>query len=344
MKIALINHPNSTNLHRGIGIYTKNLSKELIKQPNLSLVSTPESADLIHFTFFDLFFPTLPATSVTPIVVTIHDVIPLIFPKFFPTGIKGKLSFYRQLLALHQVAAVITDSQASKKDIVNFLHVNKDHVHVVYLAAGIDEPPPTTKEIAEFKVKYQLPEKFIAYVGDINYNKNLPALIKAVGLLKGVHLVIHTKANIFESSSEKQTHMAKSSILEALNTVDKSRIHFINCANTTDLANLYAGSDWYIQPSLYEGFGLPILEAFTYKTPVLAARAGSIPEVAGEAAIYFDPIKSDLIALAIKKALNLSSADKEKYVKLGLIQNAKFSWTKTAKETAAIYKRVLNHE
>ena len=170
---------------RGIGSYTRNLFAWLNKiGPKSGLTVeelNPQSKyDLIHYPYFDLFFISLPWQPQTKIVVTIHDVIPLLFPNHYPPGIKGQIKFLIQKILLKQTKAVITDSQTSKNDIIKYLEYPAEKIFPIQL--GIDSGFKQIKDLkflASVQKKYHLPEKFVLYVGDINYNKNVPALVKA---------------------------------------------------------------------------------------------------------------------------------------------------------------------
>ena len=134
----------------------------------------------MHYPYFDLFFKSLSFQKGKKNIVTIYDTIPLIYPKNYPPGIKGKINFLRQKSTLKEADAIVTISETSKKDIVRFLDVQSEKVHVTYLAATPDfKKLPSGKWSTEIRQKYHLPEKFVLYVGDVNYNKNINNLAKA---------------------------------------------------------------------------------------------------------------------------------------------------------------------
>src|SRR3989344_5904409 len=197
MKIALDISPIKTGHKvRGIGSYTEKLAEELQKykdQVELELFENPKSpppADLIHYPYFDLFFHTLTIKSKVNRVVTIHDVIPLVFPKYFPSGVKGYLSFFFQKMALKNVDAIICDSENSKNDIISKLSYPKERVHVIYLAPGSNfQRIEDGKYLSDVSKRFKLPKTFIHYVGDVNWNTNIANLLKAVEIAK-VNLVM----------------------------------------------------------------------------------------------------------------------------------------------------------
>jgi len=169
MKVLINVQPlSSGHAIRGVGMYTRFLSEALEKQPGIelyrsSLVQRPKKIDIVHYPFFDLFFPTLPLAKFSKTIVTIHDVIPLLFPKEYPVGKRGWLAFAHQKLALKTVAKVITDSQASQQDIATHLGVPLGKIAVVPLAANPFLQPLPASKLKTAKRKLKLPEKYILY-------------------------------------------------------------------------------------------------------------------------------------------------------------------------------------
>ena len=187
MKVALEISPlTSPHNVRGIGSYTKTLFEALKKEKNVEVIpfkhlgKIPE-ADLIHYPYFDLFFHTMPIFGKSRTVVTIHDVIPLVFPAFFPAGKRAYINLFLQKIALKKANAVIADSKTSKADIADKLTFPNDKIHVVYLAQSSIFRPQNPK--IAIRKKYKLPDKFILYVGDVNWNKNILGLLQAVKLV-----------------------------------------------------------------------------------------------------------------------------------------------------------------
>ncbi|MCH7952015.1 glycosyltransferase family 4 protein [Patescibacteria group bacterium] len=350
MKIVIDISPLRTgHKTRGIGMYTRRLVKALheVDKKNQYILTTKlkeiEHAELIHYPYFDLFFHTLPIKKQTKTVITIHDVIPLIFPSEFPVGIRGRIHFVLQRLALRDVNAVITDSKNSKKDIIKLLRVDPTIVHVVPLAAAKQFRPQKQSAVKRAQKKYKLPEKFILYVGDVNPNKNLIRLLDAFAEIAlefpDVHLVLVGRAFADKRLRE---------VLAIHKKIEKNglqeRVHIrseVPLDPKDDLAAIYTAATAYVQPSLYEGFGLPILEAFACETPVVAASVSSIPEVTGNAAISVDPHKTESISSGLKKVLTLSPLERRKLIAKGKSQAKKFSWKDTARRTIGIYEAVL---
>ncbi len=342
MKIAIDTSPLTTpHQGRGVGTYTRELIAHLpLVNSDIDFVFTPNpssvKADLIHYPYFDLFFQTLPIFSSTPTVVTIHDLIPLRYPSHFPSGIKGKINFYIQRFTLNRANRIITDSQASANDIHHFLSQPKNRIDTIPLAVSHQFSPQPVSLQNKFKTKHNLPDKFLGYVGDINYNKNLPQLISSLKDLPQIHLVIVTRADINSQIPEAQA------IRSSLNQADThSRVHFLSLDSLEDLNLFYSSAFWYIQPSLWEGFGLPVLEAMASGTPCLVAKAGSLPEIAGISALYFDPTNEASISKTIKQAFNLNSSSRSKMIKESIQHAKKFTWKQTASKTINSYIKAI---
>lgn len=339
MKVAIDISPTLTaHSSRGIGVYTKNLLEELQKESEIKIVpfenpKTPPGADLIHYPYFDLFFHTLPIFCKVPRIITIHDVIPLIFPEHFASGKKGKVNLWLQKTALKNTKGIICDSETSKKDIAGKLAYPLEKIYVVYLAPG-----KVFKKIADrnilnkTKEKYKLPNDYILYVGDVNWNKNLPNLLKAVKL-SNINLVLVGKAILDDSLVQVKEI---NSLIHYLK-IDK-QIQKLGYVSDEDLANIYNLAEITIVPSHYEGFGLPVIESMACSTPVICANNSSLAEIGGEAAIYCNPNDPGDIAEKINIFISSDKAEKGKREKMSQAQSAKFSWKRTAEDVVKIYK------
>lgn len=354
-----INITPLTSAHkaRGIGYYTKNLIEYLRKDDSIKVLefkhlSELKDVDVIHYPWFDFYFHTLPIIKRIKTIVTIHDAIPLIFNLNYPVGVKGKINFFLQKLALKNVKAIITDSQRSRRDIMEYLDVRIGKIHTIPLAADEDFLQKVTDaRVIQIKSKYKLPDKFILYVGDANWVKNLPFLIKGFAALiqkealKDFKLVL--VGGVFLKNVDNIDHPE----LKSLKTVNKLikelglSHQVIKPGNIIrdELIAFYHLATAYVQPSIYEGFGLPILEAFSAGTPVISSNCGSLPEVAGEAAVYFDPHNlNQFVKIAEDVLLNKSL--QKKLSDLGIKQALNFSWEKTMELTKAVYTEVINNE
>lgn len=330
MKIAInTSSLSSASQNRGIGFYTSRLLAELETNPSLQLIKfekkIPTGVDVVHYPGFNPFQLSFPLINPLSFLVTIHDLIPLKFPTHFPPGIKGKLKWLIQRRLLLSSAGIITDSKSSQKDILALTELPQEKIHVIYLAA--DKVFKPQKPIN----KFNLPQKFVLYVGDVNYNKNLPELIQ-ICLEKNYPLVLVGKQivekNYNPNHPENQALVKVQSLIQA----NPNQIIPLGFVPTQDLVMLYNLATVYVQPSLAEGFGLPVLEAMACGCPALIGPANSLSEIAGSAAGEFN--ENNL-------KLYWQSPDlRHKMSKLGLIQATKFSWAQTAKETIKVYESI----
>ncbi|MBU2051790.1 glycosyltransferase family 4 protein [Patescibacteria group bacterium] len=307
--------------NRGIGVYANEMCRHLPKYVQV----TDNDPEIIHNLVFKLFHPAkLPAPGL--VVITVHDLIPLKYPQAYPPGIRGRLTWWRQKNQLRQAAGIITDSQASKQDIIKFTGINEDKIFVVYLA--VDEVFKPVKAVN----KYSLPNKFALYVGDLNWNKNVVSLTKACISLKIPLVVVGRQAVVtdYDHSHPETSELVK---FQRLAKKYPKRIIRLGTVPLRDLAAIYNLATVYVQPSRYEGFGLPVLEALSCGCPVLSSGAGSLPEITGKACLHFSQKNLKLV---------WQNADlRSKLTQAGLAQAKKFSWQKTVRQTVAVYEKII---
>ncbi len=335
---------------RGTGFYIDNLKRALEREDNQVRYiyftreqSLPKNIDLVHYPYFEPFFLTLPLRKPAPAVVTVHDLIPLVFPQYFPAGIKGSLKWQIQKLSLKNCQEIITDSESSKKDIIRFTGFPEDRVNVIYLASApefkkLELGPPVDGWKLELQQKYHLPDNFVLYVGDVTWNKNLPGLIEAMKQIE-MPLVMVGKALVdenFDRTNPWNQDLAKVHEL-AKNAPQIMRLGFVP---GEDLVGLYNLATVFAMPSFYEGFGLPVLEAMACGCPVVAGNTSSLQEICGKAAILVDPENTEEIADRLLRILRLPKEEREELIQKGIEQAQKFSWEKTAQETLAIYRKI----
>ncbi len=268
-----------------------------------------------------------------PTVLTVHD---LIF-KLFPAHHK-KLNYWYLNLAMplycRRADAIIAISQATKQDIVKQYAVDPAKIHVVYEApSSLFQPSPPTR-VAHIRQTYQLPERFLVHLSTIEPRKNLHRLLDALGALRqripNLSLVlVGGKGWLYDDFFAKIER-------DGLQTA----VHHLGYVPDEDLPAILAAADLAVQPSLYEGFGLPILEHMACGQVVAASRTSSHPEVGGDAAAYFDPENVNEMTTVLHHLLT----DKEEYhhrQQLGFAQATQFSWNRTAQETIAVYDQLL---
>lgn len=303
---------------RGIGVHTTELAKRL--KPHIT--TKKEDADIIHITSFKPFEKnTIPFFNVKgkKIVLTIHDLIPLIYPKHYPPGMKGRINFWiNKYKVKNNVDGIITISKTSKKDICRFLKIDPKKVHVVYLA-----PKKAYKKgKASVQKKYNLPKQFVLYVGDVNYNKNIPNLVKACEIAKLPLIIVGKHAKEIEKMDLIHPETAH------LKNIDFSKVLRPGFVNDEDLNIIYSLANVYVQPSLYEGFGLPALEAVAARIPLVATKTQALVEILGTDIRYVDPQDPKDMAKGI-----LNPNKNVKFIK-------NYFWEKTAKETLYVYAKI----
>lgn len=346
MKVAIDVSPlNNGHKNRGVGVYTVNLLTELKKNSELKIqefnqLAEINDADVIHYPYFDLFKHSLTIHNKIPTIVTIHDVIPLIYPKAYPAGIKGSINCFWQKRALKKITAVITDSRASKKDIIKFLKVPEKKIfHIALAPFNHFHKIEDKSKLEEVRDKFDLPKKFVLFVGNVNWNKNLLNVAEA-SIKANIDLVLIGKS--FEERDDLN-HPEMSSFRSFLKIyADNSKIHILGFINNEELGTIMSIADILLLPSFSEGFGLPILEAQACGVPVITSNISSMPEVAGKGALMVDPYSVENISQAIKKIIN-NQEIRQNFIKDGFENVKKFSWKKTAEATVKVYQKSIKH-
>lgn len=348
MKIAIDVSPLQTGHKiRGVGFYLENLKAALLEYfPEHEYIffeagqPIPKNVDLVHFPYFEPFFLALPIYKRYKTVVTIHDLTPIVFKELFPRGFKGELKWQMQKFSLKKTRRIITDSFNSKEDIIKFAKIKEAKIDVVYLASGkqFKNLNLSSEEKSKIKKKFNLPDKFVLYVGDVTANKNLPRLINAVNTAK-VDLVMvgkslinqdYDKTNPWNHDLNRVHELAK----------DNPHVFRLGFVDSDDLVNLYNVADAAILPSFYEGFGLPALEAQACGCPVIATAEGSLKEVLGNSAYIVDAFDLNSIAKGMQEVLGDKKLQEE-LIDKGYANVKKYSWKKTAAETIEAYKKVV---
>ncbi len=332
---------------RGTGFYIENLKSALLKYfPDNQYTfftrgeSLPKNIDLVHFPYFEPFFLTLPFKKSSKTVVTVHDLTPLVFPDHFKVGLRGRLKWEIQKQVLKRVDNIITDSQCSKKDIIKHTGISGSKVHVVYLSAGEEFKKVQSSEykVQSLRTKYNLPEKFALYVGDVTWNKNLPRIIEGV---KDADIPFVMVGKALSEKDFDKFNPWNQDLVKIQKTIEGNKNFLrLGFVPTKDLVLLYNIATVFIMPSLYEGFGLPILEAMSCGCPVVTSKEGSLPEIAGEAAFYVDAYDGKNISKGIKKVFSEKKLQRD-LSQMGLSHVKNFSWEKTAKETISIYENKI---
>jgi glycosyltransferase involved in cell wall biosynthesis len=267
-----------------------------------------------------------------PYVVTIHDCIHLRFPQYLPS--KAAHVYARMMMSLSAKRAkrVLTVSQASKDDIVHYLGTPPEKVEVIYNA--LDErlaEPPTADEVSRVRERFLLTSPFILYAGNIKPHKNVDRLIEAYAILRrrGIGDV---KLLIIGDEISKYKHLRR--------LVHRFQLHqhvrFFGFVPDETLAVLYRLATTFVFPSLYEGFGLPPLEAMAAGAPVITSNVSSLPEVVGDAAVLIDPMDPRAIADAMARVLT-DDALRAELIRRGHERVKAFSWTRSVARVRQVY-------
>lgn len=349
----------------GLAIYTRNIVNELIKLHSDLVLWAADSSGFVlpqnrvlpvleEFAFLgqkrfivrpfwmetafpalikkeqvDILFSTVPGgmySCPVPHVVTVHDLTPLALPGDAPKSVRLNYR-YRLGGILERSDAIIADSEWTKSDICHFYSIPPEKIKVIPL--GYDRILFRPQNDLSALDAYGLGNKpYLLAVGSTKPRKNLLRLTKSFGMMRNqTHLLV--LAGLHNVEVKKQI------LKEAKNFGVEDRVVFLDYVKEDDLPVLYSGATLFCYPSLYEGFGLPVLEAMACGTPVVASNATSIPEVAGQAAILVDPKDCEEIATAMDSILNDSDC-RSTLRAAGLDRVTCFSWEKAARDTLSL--------
>ena len=255
-------------------------------------------------------------------VTTIHDMTVYLFPSSFDPKI---IKIQRQRLAKvkEEVDLVIADSRSTKEDVVKFLEIPDEKVRVVYLAASDEFRPADDEKVKDVLRKYKIKKPYILSVATQEPRKNIQKLIDSFEKIKEEHpdfsLVLVGKQGWGQGFHSTEG------------------VIWTGYIPKEDLVSVYSGCRVFVYPSLYEGFGLPILEAMACGVPVVTSNNSSMVEIAKDVAILVDPRNEIQLEKAIKMVISLTLEDYQKMVRASLNCARRFTWVKTAKETLKIY-------
>lgn len=290
---------------------------------------------LVHLTHFF----SLPVRRDRPYLVTIHDLVPLLFPVY--TNSRAMRWYLRLVCATAPRAdLILTDSEHSARDLGHHLRVPRDRIRAIHLAADDRYRPllPDDPSIGAAREKYGLDGPFIFNVGGLDVRKNLAALIRAFALVRsqlprGTKLAIAGAAH----SDHPDRYPDLRPLAQELGVADATV--FTGRIDDDEKLALLNAADLYAYPSLYEGFGISPLEAMRCGTPVVSSNRSSLPEVVGEGGLLVEPSPEKLGA-AMAFVLQ-TPHERRDLRRRALVQAARFSWSRTAQATAAAYEEVL---
>ena len=297
----------------------------------IPLTLVRERAHLLHEPHY-----VLPPATRCRSVVTIHDCIHLMFPQYLPGRLAHVYARMSMWSAVHKSDRILTVSEASKRDILRFFDVDDGKVDVIYNA--IDERflrPPDPERMDQVKQRYQLDHPFLLYVGNIKPHKNLERLIDAFGRVRAAGLD-NLRLMIIGDEISKYPALRQAVHRHRL---DKY-VRFLGFQPYDTLSPFYHLARAFVFPSLYEGFGLPPLEAMACGTPVVTSNVSSLPEIAGGAAILVDPYEPASIAEGIARAVSDETLRAE-LIERGRARARDFSWSQSVTAIHRIYMDVL---
>ena len=356
-KIAIDISPTvDANSTRGVGFYTQHLVNALqievqtnpdYKDFKIDLIKNfklkTENYNLVHYPYFDPFKLTLPKRTI-PTIVTVHDLIPRQYKKHYPVGIKGEIKWLIQKSRLLNVDYIITDSHTSKYVITDTTHYPVDKIYTIYLAADSSFKIIKNKNLLNsIKHKYQLPNKFVLYVGDINWNKNIPFLVKSCQSLNYPLVIVGGAA----TRKNVQPHPWNQDLLWLQSIAPKYQstgvLTLTGFVPDQDIPAIYNLATLYCQPSLAEGFGLTVLEAMACGCPVAYSLQSSLEEIVDFHGQPFNPNSFSSLKQALK-ILWTKPLLRKKLSQKALKYCQTFSWSQTARQTLAVYKLALINE
>ena len=310
-----------SNLLVGVKIPKIPKTGKLIEQANIAFSKCwcqNYPVEIIHETFFT---SQSVASNHTRKVLTIYD---MIYDKFYPGSEINRL----KEIAIHRADHIICISESTKKDLLSLISVDPSKVSVIYLGYSSDHD----LESEQFS-RNPIDAPYILYVGDRDGYKNFWGLLQAYANSK--QLKKNFKLVCFGSLPLSTGEMSRAS---KMGVPENNLLHFLG--NDTLLKQFYQGASAFVYPSMYEGFGIPPLEAMSSSCPVICSNTSSIPEVVGNAAEFFDPADIDSIVGALERVL-FSSDYASNLTKLGLTRIQNFSWQTCAEQTSLIYSSLV---
>lgn len=293
--------------------YNENYSIELLKKGDF---------DVFHPTYFDDYF--LPYLKDTPFVLTIHDMIPELYPQYFSKDDK-QIVMKRKLVPLAN--AIITVSETTKRDVIRILDVPENKVHVVYHGCSFPKQGKDCLSINNGK-------PYILYVGERGYYKNFNLFTKYIYPFLESHPDISVICTGAPFKREETLQLLKEGL--------SNRFHHFWVSTDEEFFSLYHQALCFVYTSEYEGFGIPILEAYQADCPVLLNNASCFPEIAGDAAIYFemDSNSSDIVD-KLEYIYSLNLTERDSFIKKQRKRLALYSWGKSAIQLVDVYKSIL---
>lgn len=271
-------------------------------------------------------------------VATIHDLIPYIMPETVGKGYLSK--FISQMPGIiSSTDMIITVSEWSKKDIMRIFNIPEERIAVTHLAADdMFVPMDKSSALQHIKEKYGIDRNFILYIGGFSPRKNVKSILVAFSM---IYKNFSKDYRVVIIGSSKDDHQFLIKLSQNLGIGDK--VFFTGYVPYEDLPYFYNGADVFVYPSLYEGFGLPPLEAMSCGTPTITSNVSSIPEVVGDGALLINPFDTEELAKAMEKVLE-DPGLKADLISRGFERAAEFNWRKTAQQTLEVYEKLYREQ
>ncbi len=296
-------------------------------------------SELVHIpSLFETYYLNVPNNIKS--IVTLYDLIPLLFPKQYFQNEKAHVWYKQRLEQAKNASKIITISQSSKRDIAEFLKIPSEKIEVVYGGVDARFKPIDKQKVSKIIQKYKIKRPYILTVSTHSFHKNISRIFQAfkeyinTSLNNDLNLAVVCKL-IPTELKDWQRELKQLGI--------EKRVILTNFVEDEDLAAIYCGAEVFLFPSLYEGLGLPVLEAFACGTVVITSNVASMPEVGGDAALYVNPESVENIKSAIAQLLN-DQILKQQLIKKGFSQVKKFSWNKASKQVMQIYKEIIQNK
>ena len=293
-----------------------------------------EKLDVLHTTSS---YNRIPMSYSGKTVVTFHDMAIFNIPQYIPSVKRARDRVINKLMA-RKADKIIAVSESLKNDVKKFLNVSDEKISVIY--SGLDERFFTQPNMDENKVlgKYGINKKYILFLGTLEPSKNISRLLEAFSIFKRKQK--QKKSNKFDYQlvlAGKRGWLSQEyqQIIKDLGLAKD--VVFTGYVVGDELVPLFHGAEFFVMPSLYEGFGMTVLEAFATQTPAIISKVASLPELAGDASYFINPLNTEELA----EAITLFAGDESlrgQYCAKGLEQAKKYNWDKTALETLKIYK------
>jgi len=302
------------------------------EQTALPILARQHRLDLLHSPHY-----TMPLAKPCRVVVTFHDMTFFLYPQMH---LLYKRIFFRTMIPLtaRRADALIAISESTRADILRILRIAPSRVTTIpYGIAAHFQPRTDAREREAFCQQRNIPRPFVLYVGNLEPRKNLPLLVRAFARLVTSGLPHH----LVFAGARGWDDAALFTTIEELGL--SARVHLPGYVPQSELPYLYSAADLCVYPSLYEGFGLPVLEAMACGVPVITSTISSMPEVTGDAALLVEPNDVDALADAMRRVLT----DRALNATLGAKGQARaraFSWERTAQATLALYTRVAQSQ